>query len=366
MLPAKKHRQRAINLLIVFLHDKTRAKKKGWLMSRTKTPNTAGLPAEKLVSIVLSFINEQEVIPELVQRIRKVFDDLPQYRCEMIFVNDNSTDKSLQILKEQAEGRDDIKILNMSRTFGVSPCVIAGMEYSSGDAVIYMDADLQDPPETIPKMIKKWENRADVVHTVRLSRAGETRIKLWITKIGYRILKCVSSVDLIMNAGDFKLLSRRAVDEVIKLKEKRPFMRGLVSWVGFDQARVPYHRDARRGGKTKFHIFSSKVINNFLDSALISFSDVPLKIFVILGTLISFFSFLYLPYLGFKAILGFSVPEGFLLITAFFFLEGMILLGIGVLGLYISSIFLETKGRHNYIVKDTYGFEDESPKNQKQ
>jgi len=335
-------------------------------MRATKLGAKQGYPK---LSVVLSFFNEQEVLPELIQRLRKVLSkeceekNLSGY--ELIFVNDASTDHSKEMLLAAAEEYADIKIITMSRNFGVSPCVLAGIEYSSGEAVIYMDADLQDPPEVIPELIKSWENGADVVHTIRLSRAGESLIKLWITKLGYNILKYISSIDLIVNAGDFKLLSRRAVNEVIQLKEKRPFMRGLVSWVGFNQTQVSYHRESRNAGKTKFPIFSSKVINNFLDSALISFSDVPLKIFVILGSVISFVSFLYLPYLGVKKLLGYGIPQGFLFITAFFFLGGMILLGIGILGLYISSIFLETKKRPNYIVESLFGFEEESQKGKK-
>jgi len=328
--------------------------------SDNKDADSSGDRTDPLVSIVLSFRNEEEVIPELLRRLRKVLGERCACRYELVFVNDDSSERSRELLMDAAEGYDDIKIINMSRVFGVSPCVLAGMEYSSGDVVVYMDSDLQDPPEVIPELMEAWKGGADIVHTVRLSRAGESRIKMWITRIGYRILKYGSSIDLIINAGDFKLLSRRAVDEVVKLREKRPFMRGLVHWVGFDQAQVPYHRASRKGGKTKFPVFSRKVINNFLDSALISFSDVPLKAFVVLGSLISFVSFLYLPYLGVKRLLGYSIPQGFLFVTAFFLLGGMILLGIGILGLYISSIFLETKGRPNYIVKSTFGFEDDS------
>jgi len=329
-------------------------------MNRSKDAGSPKDRTDPLVSIVLSFRNEEETIPELLRRLRKVLRDECTCRYELIFVNDDSSDRSRELLMEAAEGYNDIKIINMSTVFGVSPCVLAGMEYSSGDVVIYMDSDLQDPPEVIPELLNAWKNGSDVVHTVRLSREGESRIKLWISKLGYIILKYGSSIDLIINAGDFKLLSRRVVDEVVKLKEKRPFMRGLVHWVGFDQAQVSYHRESRKGGKTKFPVFSRRVINNFLDSALISFSDVPLKVFIVLGLLISFVSFLYLPYLGIKRLLGYGIPEGFLFVAAFFLLGGMILLGIGILGLYISSIFLETKARPNYIVKSTFGFEEDS------
>lgn len=313
-----------------------------------------------LLSIVFSFKNEEDVIPELVSRVRNTLDQVIEQKkisaYEMVFVNDASTDGSRELLMEMSKGKNDIRIINMARNFGVSPCVIAGMEYAAGDIVVYMDADLQDPPELIPELIDRWIQGADVVHTVRLSRAGESRIKLLVTRIGYRILRIFSSIRLLENAGDFKLLSRRAVNEVIRLQEKRPFMRGLVTWVGFNQDTFYYNREARGAGDTKFPIFSMSVIQNFLGSALISFSDAPLMLFVFLGMIVSFSSFLYIPYLGIKFMMGYDINDNWLLIAALFFLSGIQLLGIGILGLYISSIFLEVKNRPNYIVESTFGF----------
>lgn len=174
------------------------------------------------ISVILSFKNEEDVIPELIRRLRKVLDNEYQNKYELIFVNDNSTDHSEDLLIQSAENHDDIKIITMSRTFGVSECALAGMEYASGQIVIYMDADLQDPPELIPDMIKAWRDGddIDVVNTRRISRDGESRIKLRLTKIGYHILRRVSDIDLQVEVGDFKLLSRRAVNHLIKLKEK--------------------------------------------------------------------------------------------------------------------------------------------------
>lgn len=309
------------------------------------------------LSVIFSFKNEEDVIPELLNRIRSVLNKECPNSYELIFVNDCSTDNSEQMLIEESKKHNDIKIITTARNAGVSPCVLLGMEYSSGEAVVYMDTDLQDPPEVIPELLRKWREGNDVVHTVRLSRAGESEVKLFITHIGYKLIRWASSIDLMINAGDFKLLSRRAVNEVIKLKEKKPYMRGLVTWVGFKQDKIDYHREARGGGESKFAVFSTSVINNFLDSALISFSDLPLKLFMIFGSFVSFLSFLYLPYVALKRLLGYSIPENYLFIAVFFFLLGFIILGIGVLGLYISSIFFETKNRPNYIIDHTFGFE---------
>ncbi len=210
-------------------------------------------PAVPGVSLVLSFRNEEACLPELIARLRKVLgDERKAGRIrghELIFVNDASTDASETVLRAHAVGNDDIRIINMSRNFGVSPCVLAGMERSSGDLVIYMDADLQDPPELIPELVRAWKSEpgVGVVHTVRTNRAGESRLKLAITHLGYRILHLSSSIKLPMQAGDFKLVSREVVDHLVAMKEKRPFLRGLVCWIGFKQKTVNYAREARAG-----------------------------------------------------------------------------------------------------------------------
>lgn len=323
--------------------------------------NGGALKLCPFVSAVFSFRNEEDVIPELVSRMRKVFEGLRSGGrvCghELIFVNDDSNDRSVDVLINAARGRDDIKIINMSRRFGVSECVMAGLEHSSGDAVIYMDADLQDPPEVIPELIEKWQGEgAEVVLTTRRTRAGESKIKLWVTKLGYKILKTISNIDIPMDSGDFRLLSRRVVNELLELREKKPFMRGLTTWVGFKQARVFYDRDARHAGETKFHVFGWKVISNFLDSALISFSDVPLKFAFFSGFIISLGAFIYLALVIVMKLMGLILPGLSAIMAIILFLGGVQLLTIGVLGLYTSSIFNEVKKRPNYIVKDTFGF----------
>lgn len=316
------------------------------------------------LSVVLSFRNEEEVLAELIARLRKVLGEeringnISSY--ELIFINDDSTDQSEKVILNEAKGHNDIKIINMSRRFGVSPCVMAGMEYSSGDIVVYMDADLQDPPEVIPEMIKAWRENSsiDIVHTVRLLRAGESAIKLWITRVGYLILRKVSSITLQVEAGDFKLLSRRAVDQLIKLKEKKPFMRGLASWIGFNSANVYYNREPRFAGKTKFKVISFSVLGNFFESALISFSSIPLQISSFAGFLVSIGALIYLIYIVIEKFLGHNLPGWSAIMVTMLFLGGVQLLSLGIIGLYLSSIYLETKGRPNYIIKSTFGFDN--------
>ncbi|MCK5216108.1 MAG: glycosyltransferase family 2 protein [Candidatus Omnitrophica bacterium] len=317
-----------------------------------------------ILSIVFSFRNEEDVLAELIQRVRTVLQQeinkgtLVEY--ELIFVDDSSTDRSYEILVDQASAQQDIRILLMSRPFGVSPCAIAGMECARGDAVVYMDADLQDPPELIPELISAWQKGEDidVVHTIRLSREGESRIKMFITRVGYWILNRTTEFSLPQNAGDFKLLSRRVVDHLVQLRERNPFLRGLVCWVGFNQAYVKYHRKKRAAGKAKFPVLGRKVIWNFLDSALISFSNLPLKIALFVGCIVSVLAFLFLVYFVIqKVVLPYVTPGISVIMVTVLLLGGVQLVTIGLLGLYLSSVFLEAKGRPNYIIKETFGFE---------
>jgi len=320
----------------------------------------AGMTSQPLISVVLSFYNEERVLPELIRRLRNVFKGERQKGTiggyELVFVNDNSTDRSLDILLEEFHKEHDIIILNMSRNFGVSECVLAGMRYAKGDAVVYMDADLQDPPELVPKLIEEWEKdeKVEVVYTTRLSRAGEHPLKMLITKWGYRFINAVSEINLPVDSGDFKLLSRRAVEELLKLKEKKPYLRGLVSWIGFKQAQVFYHREERYDGRkqTKFPVLSRRVIYGYLDRALISFSDIPLKASLFLGFLVSLGALLYILVVIFQKIMGWYVPGWPAIMATMLFLGGIQLIMLGVFGLYINTIFLESKGRPNYIIKN--------------
>jgi glycosyltransferase involved in cell wall biosynthesis len=325
----------------------------------------AGATPPPSLSVVFSFANEEDVLPEAIGRLRAVLGDecargrLSRY--ELIFVNDASKDRSQEILKEAAHGHDDIRVINMARNFGISPCALAGMEYSTGDLVVYMDVDLQDPPEVISDLLRaQQETGADVVHTIRRSRAGEGRLKMAITWLGYRILHYVSNIPIRIEAGDFKLLTRRAVNEVIKFREKRPFLRGLVAWVGFKQTEIYYDRQARGAGKTKFPVLGLKVIRNFFDSALISFSDVPLQAATLLGAIISLGAFLYFVYVIVAKFCGCNMPGWSAMMATILFLGGTQLLFMGIMGLYINAIYLETKNRPNYVVESTFGF-PESP-----
>lgn len=314
----------------------------------------------KHISLVFSFYNEEDVLNELIQRARKVFSSIkPELSYELLFVNDNSTDRSLEILKNHSNEDKHIKIINMSKNFGVSECTLAGMKYATGDAVIIMDADLQDPPEVIPELINKWrEENADVVYTIRTHRDGEPFLKKFFTKLGYKTLRFFSTVDLPIESGDFKLMSRRAVNHIIQLEEKEPFLRGLVRWVGFKQVPIFYKRDSRHAGDTHFLIFSRRVLKNFL-SGITSFSDVPLYIIFILGILVSSGAFLFLIAIFIMKFLGWSLPGWSALMATVLTFGGLQILSLGIIGIYIAKIHIEVKRRPNFIVESTIGFDNE-------
>ncbi len=274
----------------------------------------------------------------------------------LFFVNDNSTDQSEAMLRAELEKKGDIVIVNMSRNFGVSECVFAGMENATGDAVVYMDADLQDPPEVIPDMVRAWRNdpEVEVVYTTRLKRANEHPLKLLLTKYGYRFIKSISDIQLPVDSGDFKLLSRRAVGYLLQLKEDKPYVRGLVSWIGFKQIPVYYNREARFDGQqnTKFPVLSKRVLYGYLDRALISFSDAPLKVMLFLGMILSVFSLLYIFVILFQKMMGTSLPGFPAEMCAILLIGGMQMMMLGFTGLYVGAIFRETRGRPRYIIKE--------------
>ncbi len=320
-----------------------------------------------LLSVVLSFRNEAEVIPELIERLRRTLEPLPM-DYELIFVNDASTDNSLPLLKEKAGEDKRIKILNMSRRFGVSECVLAGMKYAGGDAVIYMDADLQDPPEVIPELIEKWQQGVDVVHTVRTAREGESALKLTLTDTAYSLIEFSSNIDLTSEAGDFKLLSRRVVNELVLLKEATPYLRGLVSWLGFNQASVLYRRQERAAGKTKFPLFRN-ILRDMADLrgpagtmiiGLTSFSLLPIMVLLLTGLVMCVGALVAILVLIVLAFTRTDVPAlaGILIIV--FFLSGMQLLGMGVLGVYLGRVYQDVRGRPRYIVESAVGFEQDA------
>ena len=309
----------------------------------------------KLLSLIFSFRNEEQNLKELIKRLENTLNKLNGWSYEYIFVNDDSTDNSEKILTE-LQNHHPIRIVNLSRKFGVAHGVLAGFEVAKGDALIYMDSDLQDPPEIIPKLIDKFNNGVDVVHTKRTKRLGEGRIKMLITSIAYRIINMTANINLPIQAGDFKLLSRRAVNNINNLKEFNPYVRGLTVWIGFNQDYVEYVREARLSGKTKFFwVFSGNLLSGpfaeFVRGAT-GFSTGPLFLGIFIGMLAILFSFLLIIYVLYHKFVGTAAPGASGTIIAISFFSGIILTTIGIIGVYVARIYEQTQGRPRYIIKN--------------
>ena len=303
----------------------------------------------KLISYVFSFKNEEKNLEELIQRVDNSVKKLNKYNYELIFVNDASNDNSEKILLD-LQKKYPITIINMSRTFGVGPCVLAGFKQAKGDCIIYMDSDLQDPPELLDKLIKEYENGAEVVHTVRTKRLGESKFKLLITKIAYKIINFLSDINLPTEAGDYKLISKKALTNILEQREFRPYIRGLSVWVGFKQRHVEYVRDARSEGLTKFPLLSSGPITQFI-SGVTAYSLKPLYFGIILGIVSIFFSIILIIYALYMKFTNIAVPGTAGIIITISFFSGIILLTLGITGIYIARIFEEVRGRGSYVIE---------------
>ena len=306
----------------------------------------------KYLSVIFSFRNEEDVIDELILRVTKVLE-ANSITYELIFIDDDSDDKSLKILQRYIEENYSIKVIKMSRRFGVGPCVLAGLKFASGEAVVYMDADLQDPPELIPEMIEKYREGYDVVHMQRQEREGETFVKMTATKVAYRIIRLMSGNSFLPNVGDFKLLSKRVVEKYNELNEYDPYIRGLAYWVGFRQIVLKYNRDRRAAGITHFSLLSRGPINEFI-RAVFSNSNVILYFFLIVGIL-SLLASLFLLIFSFATkILGVAIAgtSSVIIVTTFF--GGLNLLSIGVMGIYLSRVYEQIKGRPRYIIENIF------------
>ncbi len=304
----------------------------------------------KLLSIVLSFRNEEKNIPLIVHSIVANMKKVENWNYEIIFVNDASDDNSeVEILKLQKFF--NIKLINMSRNFGISACVIAGFRYSKGDALIYMDTDMQDPPEIIPDLIKKYESGFEVVHTRRVERLGEPIAKLRLTKFAYKIINYLSDIKLPIESGDFKLISKKAVEHILKMNEKDPYIRGLSVWVGFNQSFYDYVRQPRAIGKSKFNFFSKNPYLEFL-RAITSFSSKPLYFGVFIGIITILISLILIFYSFIIKLFNMSVTGIPSVLIAISFFSGIILIKLGIISLYLKRIFDQTKNRPEYIIKD--------------
>lgn len=307
-----------------------------------------------LISIVLPVYNEEEGIVKTIEVLEHFIEKQPQ-DFELIFIDDGSLDSSVALIKSMQQKFLNIKLIEFSRNFGHQLAISAGIRYTMGDAVVVMDADLQDPPAVIPAMIKEWQDGAQVVYGKRKSREGESWFKKTSATVFYRLLQRVASINIPVDTGDFRLMDRRVVNELRKMNETDPFVRGLVSWVGFKQTSVEYERQERFAGSSKYPL--KKMINLAL-SGITSFSDFPLKLLIWTGGLSLCFSGIYLLT---SLIVGFTELK--FLICTLFGLVGLSLIGMGLLGIYIYKTFQASRKRPLYIVSETSGFSQKSQQN---
>ena len=298
-----------------------------------------------LLSVVAPVHNEQDSLLEFHRRVTSALDGL---EYELVLVNDGSTDDSAEVLETLAASDPRVKVLHLTRNFGHQPALTAGLDHAAGDAVVMLDADLQDPPEVILEMLEKWRSGVDVVYAVRTDRDGESFFKLKTASLFYRLFDRLSSVPLRHNSGDFRLLDRGALDALLSMRETSRFLRGMTIWIGYTQASVAYHREARFAGQTKF---TPQRMLRFSIDALSSFSNRPLQLATLFGFGISSIAFLAIPVVIILKITGnylygFSTVEITMLL-----LGGIQLITIGVIGEYIGRIFDEVKGRPLYLVQ---------------
>jgi dolichol-phosphate mannosyltransferase len=306
-------------------------------------------------SIVLPVYDEQETLPALYERLTRLLERLDG-SAEVILVDDGSRDDSYALMLDLNRRDSRFKLLQLSRNFGHQVAITAGLDVAVGRAVIVMDADLQDPPETVLAMAERWREGFDVVYGVRHERRGETRFKRTSAAIFYRLLQRLADVELPADVGDFRLLDRKALDAYREMRESDRYVRGMVSWIGFNQIGVPYTRDERRAGGTKYPL--RKMIK-FAADGIVSFSNAPLRLALGLGFVVSAISFLY----GFVAILlkatgAFTVPGWTSMIFVTSFLGGIQLIVLGVIGEYVGRTYIETKRRPLYVVNRAAGFAD--------
>ena len=308
-----------------------------------------------LVSVVAPMFDEEETVEVFYDRVRRALDGV---RFELVLVDDASRDRTPELLDRLASSDPRVKVLHLSRNFGHQAAITAGLEHASGDAVVMLDGDLQDPPEVIPQMLDRWRAGADVVYGVRESRAGESRFKLVTASWFYRLFARLTKLDLRNNSGDFRLLDRRALNAVLAMRERNRFLRGMTVWVGYVQTAVPYKRDARYAGETKFTL--RKMVRFSLD-AVASFSSFPLQIATFLGFLFASIAFLLLPLVVVARLLEIydaGVPS---LLFVVLLLGGIQLITVGIIGEYVARIYDEVKGRPLYLVRDARNVAAERP-----
>jgi glycosyltransferase involved in cell wall biosynthesis len=328
-----------------------------------RNSNTGSGQEPPVISVVTPVLNEAGIVQELVSRIESAVEAIePPVHLELVIIDDGSTDGTLDLLKKLADSDNFIRVLELSRNFGHQAAITAGIDHATGDAVVVMDGDLQDPPEVIPTMVERWRDGVDVVYAVRERRQGEVFYKRVAASVHYRIQRWLSDVDIPVDTGDFRLMSRRVVDELVGLRESSRYIRGLVAWLGFSQEAVPFVRDPRFAGDRKYTF--RKLVRLSLDG-LTSFTDKPLRLASQIGALTTIGALAYGAWIIVarlidpdRAFQGFSA-----IMVTILMLGGIQLFAIGILGEYLGRVYVETKRRPLYVVREEHSHGSAEPRN---
>ena len=317
---------------------------------------------KKLITIIIPAYNEEKVLPLLFKRLDNLAKNNEGYDFEFLFINDGSKDRTIDLIRQKSDKDTRVSYIDLSRNFGKERAMLAGFDYAKGDAMVIIDADLQDPPELIPKMIKLWESGYDDVYAKRKSREGETWLKKSTSRWFYSILEKLSAVEIQRDTGDFRLLDRRAVEALKTLRESNRYTKGMFSWIGFKKKEIFYDRDPRAAGETKWNY--PKLINLAIEG-ITSFTTAPLRFSTYMGFIISIFAFLWSAYLIIRK-LFFSVDmTGYTsIMAAILLLGGVQLIAVGIIGEYFCRIFNETKDRPVYFTQEIKEYKREKSKKQ--
>lgn len=306
----------------------------------------------KKISILIPAYNEQDTLKHLYDRLKKLADNNNKYNYEFMFIDDGSQDDTLEIIKNYSKSDKRIAYVSLSRNFGKEIAMAAGFDHVTGDATVIIDADLQDPPELIPKMIKYWEKGFSDVYAKRNSRNGETWLKKISSRAYYRILQKSTNIPIQIDTGDFRLLDRRCIEALKEIRESQRYTKGMFSWIGYKKKEITYDRDPRIAGTTKWNY---RKLFNFAIDGITSFTTTPLRISSILGFIVSIVAFIFIVAIIVKTLLfGESVAGYPSLMAVILFLGGLQLLSLGVIGEYIGRIFNETKKRPLYFIEEAH------------
>lgn len=310
-------------------------------------------------SVVVPVYNEEEVIQETYKRLTQVMEGL-QESYEIILVNDGSRDRTREMAMAICARDPRVKLIDFSRNFGHQTAITAGMDCSAGQAIVVIDADLQDPPEVIPQMLAKWREGYDVVYGQRIKREGETFFKKFTAKVFYRTLRSMTEVDIPVDTGDFRLIDRKVCEALKQVSERNRYIRGIISWLGFKSAPVEFVREKRFAGTTKYPL---KKMIRFASDAIMSFSYKPLKLATYFGFFVSAVSFIYLILTVVLKLCGVvaTVAGWASLVAITLFFNGIILLILGIIGEYIGRIYDEAKGRPLYVIREVVNFTEDNP-----